>query len=57
LISVILNGALQTNCRKCTEKQKYILDLIVDWYTKNKPKEWEALVAKSIEDAKKKNAR
>jgi len=56
LISVIFSEALQTKCKKCTQKQKDKLDLIVDWYTKNKPEQWEALVAKSIEDIKKKNA-
>jgi len=56
LILAIFGEALQTQCKKCTQKQKELLDIIVDWYTKNKPKEWEALVAKSIEEAKKKNA-
>ncbi|KAL6261562.1 hypothetical protein P5V15_006649 [Pogonomyrmex californicus] len=52
----IFSEALQSNCKRCTEKQKDMLNLIVDWYTKNKPDEWEALVAKSLEDMKKKNA-
>jgi len=53
---VIFSEALQTKCKKCTQKQKDKLDLIVDWYTKNKPEQWKVLVAKSIEDLKKKNA-
>jgi len=56
LISEIFGEALQTQCKKCTQKQKNFLDVIVDWYTKNKPEQWEALVAKSNEEAKKKNA-
>ncbi|XP_012533222.1 ejaculatory bulb-specific protein 3 [Monomorium pharaonis] len=52
----IFSEALQTNCKRCTEKQKNKMDLIVDWYTKNRPDEWQAAVAKSIEDLKKKNA-
>lgn len=56
MISEIFSEALQSNCKKCTEKQKEMMDLIVDWYTTNKPDEWQALVAKSIEDLRKKNA-
>ncbi|XP_024872714.1 ejaculatory bulb-specific protein 3-like [Temnothorax curvispinosus] len=52
----IFSEALQTKCKRCTEKQKEKMDLIVDWYTTNKPDQWETLVAKSIEDLRKKNA-
>ncbi|XP_070168928.1 ejaculatory bulb-specific protein 3-like [Polyergus mexicanus] len=48
--------ALQTKCKKCTEKQKEMLDLVVDWYTKNKPDQWQKMIKKSLEDMKKKNA-
>ncbi|XP_018046519.1 PREDICTED: ejaculatory bulb-specific protein 3-like [Atta colombica] len=51
----VASEALQTKCKKCTEKQKEILNLIVDWYTKNRPEQWEAFVAKTIENLKKKN--
>lgn len=57
MISEIFSEALQSNCKRCTEKQKGMMDLIVDWYTANKPDEWQALVAKSIEDLRKKNAK
>ncbi|XP_012533235.1 ejaculatory bulb-specific protein 3 [Monomorium pharaonis] len=52
----IFFDALQTKCRRCTEKQKEQMNLIVEWYTKNKPEEWEGIVARSIELLKKKNA-
>lgn len=55
-ISEIFGESLQTKCKRCTEKQKEMMDKVVDWYTKNKPDQWEALVTKSIENAKKKNA-
>ncbi|XP_011160226.1 ejaculatory bulb-specific protein 3 [Solenopsis invicta] len=53
----VFSDALNNNCKRCTEKQKEHMDYIVDWYTKNKPDEWQAIVVKSIEDLKKKNAR
>lgn len=56
MISEVFSEALQSNCKKCTEKQKEMMDLIVVWYTTNKPDDWQALVAKSIEDLRKKNA-
>jgi len=52
----IFGDALQNKCKRCTEKQKEHMDFIVDWYTKNEPVKWEALVAKFLEDLKKKNA-
>ncbi|KAL0105386.1 hypothetical protein PUN28_016799 [Cardiocondyla obscurior] len=52
----IFSEAVQTNCRRCTEKQKEKLDYIVDWFTKNKPEQWQAMIAKSLEELKKKNA-
>lgn len=32
------------------------MDVVVDWYVKNRPQQWEELVAKSLEDMKKKAA-
>ncbi|XP_011690645.1 PREDICTED: ejaculatory bulb-specific protein 3-like [Wasmannia auropunctata] len=52
----IFSDALQSKCKRCTEKQKQMMDSLVDYFTKNKPEQWEALVRKSIEDLKKKNA-
>ncbi|KYN27880.1 PREDICTED: ejaculatory bulb-specific protein 3-like [Trachymyrmex cornetzi] len=52
----VIGEAMQTQCRKCTEKQKNLLDTLVDWYTKNRPEEWEAFVKKTIENAQNKNA-
>ncbi|KAG5343638.1 PEB3 protein, partial [Acromyrmex heyeri] len=51
----ISSEALQTKCKRCTEKQKEILNLIVDWYTKNRPEQWKPFVAKTIDNLKKKN--
>ncbi|XP_070163938.1 ejaculatory bulb-specific protein 3-like [Polyergus mexicanus] len=53
----IIGEALQSECRKCTEKQKQLLDFMTDWYTKNNPTELQDLIAKTLEDLKKKNAR
>nr|XP_012220507.1 PREDICTED: ejaculatory bulb-specific protein 3-like [Linepithema humile] len=52
----ILSEAFQTKCKKCTEKQKVMLDQIVDWYTTNAPDEWRTIVEKTVEDMKKMNA-
>ncbi|XP_011160228.1 ejaculatory bulb-specific protein 3 [Solenopsis invicta] len=51
----IFAEALNNDCKKCTEKQKEHMKTIQDWYTTNKPDEWQAAVAKA-EDLKK-NAR
>lgn len=47
--------AFATKCRKCTETQKKNVEKIVVWYTENRPDEWQAMVQKLIEDAKKLN--
>ncbi|KAM0726057.1 Allergen Tha p 1 [Formica fusca] len=52
----IASEAFQTKCKRCTEKQKEMMDSLVDWYTKNKPDLWQKIVEKSLEDMKKKNA-
>ncbi|XP_018044629.1 PREDICTED: putative odorant-binding protein A10 [Atta colombica] len=52
----IVNEAMQTQCRKCSEKQKELLNVLSDWFTKNRPEEWEALVKKTIENVQNKNA-
>ncbi|KYN04243.1 Putative odorant-binding protein A10 [Cyphomyrmex costatus] len=52
----IMSEVIQTNCKKCTEKQKKLYTEMLNWFTQNKPKQWEALVVKSVEDMKKKNA-
>ncbi|XP_012258806.1 ejaculatory bulb-specific protein 3-like [Athalia rosae] len=46
--------AIVTQCRKCTEKQKRMFDTLSTWYTEKRPDEWKALIAKFIEDARKK---
>lgn len=56
LFSEFGSEMLVTKCQKCTEKQKIILDKTTDWYKKNKPDEWNAFVAKAVEDMKKKNS-
>ncbi|KAG5344598.1 PEB3 protein, partial [Acromyrmex charruanus] len=52
----VMSEVIQTNCKKCTEKQKEMFTETKNWFTQNKPEQWEALVAKSAEDMKKKNA-
>ncbi|GAB1860002.1 Chemosensory protein [Camponotus japonicus] len=52
--SKIVSEAFQTKCKLCTEKQKYMLDEISEWYTKNDPEKWNAFIAKTLEDMKKK---
>ncbi|XP_012542182.1 putative odorant-binding protein A10 [Monomorium pharaonis] len=47
---------IETNCKKCTQKQKDDNEIIKDWFTKNKPDEWQALNTKAMEEIKKKNA-
>ncbi|EZA53189.1 ObirCsp13 [Ooceraea biroi] len=37
--------AIQTNCKKCTEKQKQIVTMIKDWYEKNKPDQWHVILS------------
>ncbi|XP_020296969.1 ejaculatory bulb-specific protein 3-like [Pseudomyrmex gracilis] len=51
----IFSEAFQTKCKKCTEKQKEMLDEIVVWYTEHQPEQWKAIVAKTVEDLKQKN--
>jgi len=38
---------MQTNCKKCTEKQKQLMKELEDWYIKNKPDDWQTLIAKA----------
>ncbi|XP_070149591.1 ejaculatory bulb-specific protein 3-like [Polyergus mexicanus] len=47
--------AFATKCRKCTETQKRNAEKIVVWYTENRPDEWQAMVQKLMDDAKKLN--
>lgn len=56
LFLVIASEALVTNCKKCTEKQKEHLNAITEWFAQNEPENWNRIVAKSLEDLKKKNA-
>lgn len=56
LIAGIMSEVIQTNCKKCTERQKEMFTEIKNWFKQNKLEQWDALVAKSVEDMKKKNA-
>lgn len=47
--------AFATKCQKCTETQKKNLEKIVVWYTENRPDEWNAMIQKLLQDAKKMN--
>ncbi|XP_012218566.1 ejaculatory bulb-specific protein 3 [Linepithema humile] len=51
----IFPEAFQTQCKKCTEKQKKHMEYIIDWYTTNKPNDWNALVTKIVQDLTKKS--
>ncbi|CAL1680423.1 unnamed protein product [Lasius platythorax] len=51
----VASEAFQTKCKRCTEKQKEMMDVVVSWYTQNEPDQFQALVAKTLEDMKKKN--
>lgn len=57
ILHVVVHAAevFVTKCRKCTEKQKDNLAKIVEWYTKNQPDEWNTIVQKLMDDAKKLN--
>lgn len=55
MLSGVIGEAIRTQCSKCTEKQKNLFDILVDWYTKNKPEEWETFVKKTIENIQNKN--
>ncbi|KYN42162.1 Putative odorant-binding protein A10 [Trachymyrmex septentrionalis] len=56
LILEVQSEVMQTNCKKCNERQKEMYAETTKWYTQNQPEKWEALMAKSVEDMKKKNA-
>ncbi|KAG5319919.1 PEB3 protein, partial [Acromyrmex heyeri] len=53
-LTSMFSEAYHTKCKKCTEKQKEIFSSVIDWYMKNDPDKWQLVVAKSIEDMKKK---
>ncbi|XP_018313543.1 ejaculatory bulb-specific protein 3 [Mycetomoellerius zeteki] len=53
-LTSIFSEAHQTKCKKCTEKQKEIFSAVSDWYIKNNPDKWQLIVAKTVEDMKKK---
>ncbi|XP_072759657.1 ejaculatory bulb-specific protein 3-like [Anoplolepis gracilipes] len=50
----IVSEAFQTQCKKCTEQQKLMLDAISDYYVTNESEKWNRFIAKSLEDMKKK---
>ncbi|KAJ8670412.1 hypothetical protein QAD02_001671 [Eretmocerus hayati] len=45
--------ALVTSCRYCTDTQLIMFEKIVSWYVEHKPKEWNDLIEKVVNDAKK----
>ncbi|XP_066603689.1 ejaculatory bulb-specific protein 3-like [Prorops nasuta] len=47
--------AMATQCKKCTQKQQENFEKVIVWYTEHQPEKWQALVAKTLEDAKKLN--
>ncbi|XP_018400209.1 PREDICTED: ejaculatory bulb-specific protein 3-like [Cyphomyrmex costatus] len=54
VITGMFSEAYQTNCKKCTEKQKEKIAAVQDWFQKNEPDKWQLIVAKTAEDMKKK---
>ncbi|EFN64584.1 Putative odorant-binding protein A10 [Camponotus floridanus] len=52
----IFAEAFITKCKKCTDKQIYIFNVITDWFTKNEPETWNHIVRTTIEEAQRKNA-
>lgn len=50
-----LPEAVITKCKKCTDKQKENFEYLAVWYNDNRPDEWNALIKKFMEDAKKMN--
>ncbi|XP_001601446.1 ejaculatory bulb-specific protein 3 [Nasonia vitripennis] len=44
--------AVVTSCKYCTDKQIEMFEKIVSWFVDNKPKEWNALIEKTINDAR-----
>ncbi|EZA48691.1 ObirCSP10.2 [Ooceraea biroi] len=53
-IKDIFGEIIQTQCKKCTEKQKGMFEYIIEWYTEHEPVEWQALVTKLLADLQKK---
>ncbi|XP_018397048.1 PREDICTED: ejaculatory bulb-specific protein 3-like [Cyphomyrmex costatus] len=53
-ITGIFSEVYQSNCKKCTEKQKEMFLAVTDWFRKNEPNKWQLVVAKTIKDMKKK---
>ncbi|XP_072753956.1 putative odorant-binding protein A10 [Anoplolepis gracilipes] len=47
--------AFVTRCKKCTERQIYFFDTIIDWFTKNDPETWNHLVKMAIKELQKKS--
>ncbi|KAJ8670411.1 hypothetical protein QAD02_001670 [Eretmocerus hayati] len=47
--------AMVTKCVKCTQKQSQNFEKIIDYYIKNEPAKWEAVLVKAISDYRKKN--
>nr|QGW50248.1 chemosensory protein 1 [Chouioia cunea] len=45
--------AVVTSCRYCTQKQLEMFEKIVSWFVDNSPQEWNALIEKTINDARK----
>jgi len=53
LVLEIFTDAYLTRCKRCTEKQKETLKKVAEWYVKNAPEKWESIIAKMVEEAKK----
>ncbi|XP_058799873.1 uncharacterized protein LOC131669181 [Phymastichus coffea] len=47
--------ALVTKCRKCTDRQKYMFERIVTYYTENEPDKWALVISNLIKKYEKKH--
>ncbi|KYQ48384.1 Ejaculatory bulb-specific protein 3 [Trachymyrmex zeteki] len=52
----LFSEAFQTKCRKCTKKQIENMEIITNWFVTNDPERWKLIVAKTVENMKKKAA-
>ncbi|KYM98240.1 PREDICTED: ejaculatory bulb-specific protein 3-like [Cyphomyrmex costatus] len=56
-ITEMFSEAFQTKCRRCTKKQIENMDMVTNWFVTHEPERWELIVAKTVENMKKKAAK
>ena len=50
LSTEFIPDAFKTQCRRCTEKQKYMFDRVAEDYSAHNPKKWDAVIQKYVID-------